>query len=34
MAAYKHSIPGDCNYMAKDEVDQLVKSSSDMRIQR
>ena len=34
MAAYKHSIPGDCNYMAKDEVDQLVKASSDMRIQR
>ena len=34
MAAYKHSIPGDCNYMAKDEVDQMVKASSDMRIQR
>lgn len=34
MAAYKHSIPGDCNYMAKDEVDQAVKASSDLRIQR
>ena len=34
MAAYKHSIPGDCNYMAKDEVDRIVTSSSDMRIQR
>jgi len=34
MAAYKHSIPGDCNYMSKEEVDQAVKASSDMRIQR
>jgi len=34
MAAYKHSIPGDSNYMAKDEVDQAVKATSDLRIQR
>ncbi|HYB75414.1 MAG TPA: sugar kinase, partial [Nitrososphaerales archaeon] len=34
MAAFKHSIPGDSNYMAKDEVDQAVKANSDLRIQR
>ena len=34
MAAFKHTIPGDCNYMAKDEIEQAVKASSDLRIQR
>jgi 2-dehydro-3-deoxygluconokinase len=34
MAAFKHSIPGDCNYMSKDEIEQAVKASSDLRIQR
>jgi 2-dehydro-3-deoxygluconokinase len=34
MAAYKHTIPGDCNYMSKDEIDQVVKATSDLRIQR
>ncbi len=34
MAAFKHTIPGDCNYMAKEEIDQAVRASSDLRIQR
>jgi 2-dehydro-3-deoxygluconokinase len=34
MASNKHTIPGDCNYMSKEEIDQFVKASSDLRIQR
>jgi 2-dehydro-3-deoxygluconokinase len=34
MASNKHTIPGDCNYMSKEEIDQVVKASSDLRIQR
>jgi 2-dehydro-3-deoxygluconokinase len=34
MAAYKTSIPGDVNYATKEEIDQLVESGENLRIQR
>jgi 2-dehydro-3-deoxygluconokinase len=34
MAAYKASIPGDANYATKDEIDRLVASGANLRIQR
>jgi 2-dehydro-3-deoxygluconokinase len=34
MAAYKASIPGDANYTTKEEIDRLIASGANLRIQR
>jgi 2-dehydro-3-deoxygluconokinase len=34
MAAYKASVPGDANYATKEEIDSLISSGANLRIQR
>ena len=34
MAAYKASLPGDANYATKQEIDSLISSGANLRIQR
>ena len=34
MSAFKHSFPGDCTYMTYEEVNEAVKATMEMRIQR